>query len=161
MQGYSFPIKGTFYYAADLVLDEDLLSLTTPLKLQAEPDNPYDHHALQIFLPTRFKSKVADLNSVGTAFQENLGRPGPLKAGLLLGYVPRSLASALSQPLRRSSAYRLTVTRAARLGKRIEIECLLEIKLPWYRALNLRLLCLWIEQRERLNRVKRYLIQRE
>ncbi len=52
LQSYQLPIKGTFYYAAEIAFDENLLTSNTALQLLPEPDNGYDRYALQIFLPT-------------------------------------------------------------------------------------------------------------
>jgi hypothetical protein len=152
LQSYQLPIKGTFYYAAEIAFDENLLTNNSVLQLRAEPDNGYDRHALQIFLPT-----TQDSSSNRVPSSEALNRDNP---GLLLGYVPRQLSPIISRQLNSSCTYSLQVIHKARLGKRIEIECLLEMHLPWFTALNLRLLIIWVEQLKRLKRVRRYLTQK-
>ncbi|WP_019555720.1 HIRAN domain-containing protein [Thiomicrorhabdus arctica] len=136
LQRYRLPIKGTFYYAAEIAFDENRLTLNTVLRLIAEPDNEYDHHALQIVLPIIQDSSNQEMPSM-----ESLN---PHTPGLLLGYVPRQLSSILSHQLKSSCTYSLQVIHRAKLGKRIEIECLLEMHLPWFTALKFRLLILWV-----------------
>ncbi|WP_019896060.1 HIRAN domain-containing protein [Hydrogenovibrio halophilus] len=58
-------VKGTRYYQAQLAWEAGLLAPFAPLVLVREPDNRYDHHAIQIWL---------------------------LRPRMLLGYVPRTLA---------------------------------------------------------------------
>lgn len=150
LQNYQFPIKGTFYYAAEIAFDENLLTNNTALKLVAEPDNAYDRHALQIFLPTTQDSA----NNAPSIDALNTDTPG-----LLLGYVPRQLSPIISRQLKVPFTYSLQVIHRARLGKRIEIECLLETHLPWFTALNMRLLTIWVQQLKRLKKVQHYLTQ--
>lgn len=152
LQSYQLPIKGTFYYAAEIAFDENLLTNNSVLQLLAEPDNGYDCHALQIFLPT---TQDSSSNRVPSGEALNVDTPG-----LLLGYVPRQLSPIISRQLKMSCTYSLQVIHRARLGKRIEIECLLKMHLPWFTALNLRLLIIWVEQLKRLKRVRRYLTQK-
>ncbi len=151
LQSYQLPIKGTFYYAAEIAFDENLLTNNSVLQLLAEPDNGYDRHALQIFLPTTQDSSSNRVPSI-----EALNTDNP---GLLLGYVPRQLSTIISRQLNSSCTYSLQVIHKARLGKRIEIECLLEMQLSWFTALNLRLRIIWVQQLNRLKRVQRYLTQ--
>ncbi len=152
LQSYQLPIKGTFYYAAEIAFDENLLTNTTALQLIAEPDNGYDRRALQIFLPI---TKDSSNNRIPSIEALNADTPG-----LLLGYVPRQLSPIISRQLKSSCTYSLQVVHKARLGKRIEIECLLEMHLPWFTALKLRLLVIWVQQLNRLKKVQRYLSQK-
>ncbi len=149
LQSYQLPIKGTFYYAADIAFDEDLLTNNTALQLRVEPGNAYDRHALQIFLPT---PPILLDNSPPTIGVLNTDNPG-----LLLGYVPRQLSPIICRRLESPYKYSLQVIHSAKLGKRIEIECLLKIQLPWFSALNLRLLTIWVQQLKQLKRLQRYL----
>ncbi|BBP42755.1 HIRAN domain-containing protein [Thiosulfativibrio zosterae] len=48
-QSLRFPIKGTFYYDAAACFASNQLQPNSPLSIQAEPDNPYDAHALKIW----------------------------------------------------------------------------------------------------------------
>lgn len=151
LRSYQLPVKGTFYYAAEIAFDENLLSNNTALQLFAESDNAYDRYALQIFLPT---SQDASNNRVSSIGALNTNTPG-----LLLGYVPRQLTRIISHQLKSPCTYSLQVIHRAKLGNRIEIECLLEMHLPWFTALNLRLLTIWVQQLKRLKRLQRYLTQ--
>ena len=45
-----FPIKGTYYYAAELAIDMGLLQQGTHLQLRFEPENLYDSYAIQVWL---------------------------------------------------------------------------------------------------------------
>ena len=139
LQSYQIPIKGTFYYAAEMAVDENLIDDKTILELRPEPENNYDGYALQIFLPTT----------------QNPSNPG--KSGLLLGYVPRQLSPIISRQLKSHCPYSLQVIHRAKLGKRIEIECLLNMQLPWFTALNLLLLTIWVQQLKQFKRLQRYL----
>lgn len=151
VQSYQLPIKGTFYYAAEIAFNENRLTHNTELHLTAEPDNDYDRHALQIFLPT-----IAESSNNRASGIDVLNRDTP---GLLLGYIPRQLSPIISRQLKSPCTYSLQVIHRAKLGKRIEIECLLKMHLPWFTALNLRILTIWVQQLKQLKRLQRYLTQ--
>jgi hypothetical protein len=92
LQSYQLPIKGTFYYAAEIAFDENLLTSNTALQLLPEPDNGYDRYALQIFLPTMQDSSNNRVPSI-----EVLNADNP---GLLLGYVPKTTLPHYQSPIK-------------------------------------------------------------
>ncbi len=137
-----FPVKGTFYYAAELALETQCLTLNMPLILKPEPDNPYDPHAIQIYSPIY---PPAETNS---------------KAKLLLGYVPRALAKQLSPSIKAGIQYQPSVIHFAQKGKQIEIDCQLQLHLSWFLTLKIQLICFWIKQQQVLKKLKnRFKIQ--
>jgi hypothetical protein len=148
-KSYQFPIKGTFYYAAAIVIDESLMTNNTLFELQAEPGNAYDQYAVQIFL------RPPQAVSANTLLIPNDSNPN--YPGLLLGYVPRQLAPLISQPLKSHAQYSLQVIHKAKMGRHIEMDCLLRVQLPWFTALNLRLLTLWVQQLNHFKKLRRYL----
>ncbi len=135
-----FPIKGTFYYAAELALETECLTLNTPLILKPEPDNPYDPNALQIYSP--------------------VCPPSETKAQLLLGYVPRALAKQLAPSIKAGIPYQLSISHFAQKGKQIEIDCQLQLHLSWFLTLKVQLICFWLKQQQALKKLKnRFKIQ--
>lgn len=66
------PVKGSFYYDAELADAAGWLIIGRSLTLRCEPDNPYDTEAVQIFLPLTLSQKPA-----------------------LIGYIPYSHSRAL------------------------------------------------------------------
>ncbi len=149
LKSYPFPIKGTFYYAASIAIEESLITKHALFELQAEPDNAYDCHALQIFLRPP-KTGSVKTNPIPATSNESA-------PGLLLGYVPRQLAPIISKQLHTHKEYNLQVIHRVKMGKFIEIDCLLEIQLPWLSALNLRLLAFWVQQLNHFRRLRHYL----
>ncbi len=96
---FYFPIKGTFYYDANLAFKTGELRLNTSLKLQAEPNNIYDPYAIQIWLKTSSK---------------------------LLGYIPKPLAKNLTPYIDFSSLHLSSVKKKGQylsLTAEIEINC--------------------------------------
>ena len=69
------PIKGLHYYYAKDLWQAELLTESSSLKLQPEPDNPYDRYAVQVYLSTDDQTKTTSV------LPSNL-----------LGYLPRQNA---------------------------------------------------------------------
>ncbi len=130
-----FPIKGTFYYAAELAIEMQNLSLNVPVKFKREPNNPYDLHAIQIW----------SSHSV----QEDTS------SQLLLGYVPRALAKQLSPSMQAGIQYIPCITHLAQKGKQIEINCQIQVNFSWFITLKIQLICFWIKQQQVLNVLKK------
>lgn len=128
-----FPIKGTFYYSAELALDLNLIHNGLILQMRPEPSNKYDTFAIQIWLINPH------------AEPEN-------NSGLLLGYVPKMMSKNLSKLLTANPPNQILITEHARLGKRIEIDCLLEIDLAWLSYVYLSALALFATQLHRFRR---------
>ena len=123
-----FPIKGTFYYAADEALKSGFLDLQSHLLLKPEPNNEYDPYAIQIWLvPEQDNPASATLNH----------------GGYLMGYIPRVMSKQLSLTLNAQPTIHLHITHLARSGKQIEIDCELTLTLPFWPFLILKLLSLW------------------
>jgi hypothetical protein len=122
-----FPIKGTYYYAADLALESNWIDHNAQLTLIAEPDNPYDKNAIQVWCDNPDKNQTNKL---------------------LLGYVPRALAKQLSPYLKiylkNSYPLHTQVIHRAKSGKSIEIDCQIQLNLSWLRAIKIQWLCFWI-----------------
>lgn len=124
---YRFPIKGSYYYSADQAFEQHLLQVGKPLKLRAEPDNPYDSCALQIWT-----GPIHDQNKTANGY------------GYLIGYVPRQLAKRW-QPIIHDST-KLILTRANAKGKLLRLECEIELSVNWLQHLQLISLALWLRQ---------------
>jgi len=131
-----FPIKGTFYYAAELAIENDLLPLHAPLIFKAEPDNTYDAYAIQIWCPVTKKT------------HPSVNDTDKKRNGLLLGYVPRQLAPSLCHCLKSGYPLNPQVIHRAKKGKLIEIDCAVELHLPWQQGLKISLINLWIIQQQ-------------
>lgn len=132
-----FPIKGTFYYSAELALDLDLVQQGTLLKFRAEPDNRFDQFAIQIWLPTKSEET---------------------ESGYLLGYVPKVMSKKLSLALQKKPHTGLNVTHIAQRGKYIEIDCLLSIQQPVLPHLYLSILSAFASKMHRLKRLTQNLL---
>ena len=143
-----FPIKGSFYYSADMAMDLSLLYPDEPLKFQLEPDNIYDQNAVQIWLPKSVQACFEDHDSNEDAV---------ISHGLLLGYVPRTLAPKIAFYIRHQDYLEVTVRRCARLGKQIEIDCQVTINQAWLHYLNLMIHATIVTQLHRLKRFKQRL----
>jgi len=138
-----FPIKGTYYYAAELALESDWIVQKTRLILKAEPDNPYDKHAIQIWCAHPDKNSSSEL---------------------LIGYVPRALAKQLRPYLeiaqKQNALFHAQVIHKAKIGKQIEIDCQLQLSFSWLNKLKIQWLCFWIKQQQVLKKLKnRFKIQ--
>ncbi|HHT00294.1 MAG TPA: hypothetical protein ENK73_05490 [Thiomicrospira sp.] len=120
-----FPIKGTFYYSASMALDLSLLKPDETLCFQLEPDNEFDKNAIQIWLP----------KSVQACFENQTDTL--ITHGLLLGYVPRTLAPKLRFYIKQNQVIELKVRHYASLGKQIEIDCQVTIDQAWLAYLSL------------------------
>lgn len=137
-----FPIKGTFYYAADMAIDLSLLTIGDVLHFQLEPQNPYDNNAVQIWLPKTIQHGVEDqINPV-------------IGNGLLLGYVPRSLAPKIGFHIQNQGTLTLRIKHYAKYGKQIEIDCLVTIDQAWLHYLSLLIHAKFVSQIEILKRFK-------
>ncbi len=127
-----FPIKGTYYYAAELALESEWLQPNTLLILIAEPDNPYDQNAIQIWCP-------------------NPDADNPSK--LLIGYVPRALAKQLSPYLKvmpqEGCPLHAQVIHRVKSGKQIEIDCQIQLNFSWRTLIKVQWLCFWLRQQQR------------
>lgn len=144
-----FPIKGTFYYAAELAIENDLLPTNTPLMFKAEPDNSYDVNAIQIWRPTQSALNPHGGKSSNESDEKN--------SGLLLGYVPRQLAPILTPYL--TSHYPLNpyVIRKAKKGKLIEIDCAVQLHLSWQQSLKVSLIHFWLIQQQFFKKLRSFL----
>ncbi len=122
LRRYRFPIKGSFYYAAEIAYQQHCLPPGQTLFIHSEPDNRYDANALQIWTQ-------------------------PQAAGYLIGYVPRQLAK-LWHPLFKSSApqLELQLSKSQAKGKLLRLECEIELNLTWRQHLQFQLWCLWLRQ---------------
>jgi len=123
-----FPIKGTYYYAAELAIDSGLLQQGNHLQLRSEPDNPYDRYAMQIWL---------DHSTDGSQFNSEADKS---EQGYLLRYVPKSMSRELNKQLQHYNAYNLDVIHLAKFGKSIEIDCVLQLEQPLLPFIYLNLL---------------------
>jgi hypothetical protein len=145
---YRFPIKGTYYYAAELAMTQHRLTTNATLQLQAEPDNLFDPYALQIWLPSHH----------------------PNLPGLLIGYVPRQLARMLHQTLQPtlhpsinagarsqqnspSTLYRLHLITPIHQTPRLQLECQLSLDQAWLNVVKMLFWCFLIRQQSRLQRL--------
>lgn len=138
---YRFMIKGSFYYAAQLAMEQHRLTPNTTLTLKTEPDNAFDPYAVQIWLPSH---------------QANL-------PGLLIGYVPRQLARVIHSTLAMSEfaqqkthaapAYRLMLIAPVRTAPRLQLECQLSFDQAWLRAFKMLLWCFLLRQQNRIQRL--------
>jgi len=143
-----FPVKGAYYYSADMAMDLSLLYPDEPLKFQLEPNNAFDKNAVQIWLP----------KNVQACFEDNDNNKDSLIShGLLLGYVPRTLAPKIAFYIKHQGALELTVRHCARLGKQIEIDCQVTINQAWLHYLNLMIHAKIVTQLHRLKRFKQRL----
>lgn len=143
-----FPVKGSFYYSADMAMDLSLLKPDEPLKFQLEPDNIYDKNAVQIWLPKSVQACFEDNKDIEDALISN---------GLLLGYVPRTLAPKMVFYVKHQGPLEVTVRHCARLGKQIEIDCQVTINQAWLHYLNLMIHAAIVNQLYRLKRFKQRL----
>ncbi len=150
-----FPIKGTFYYAAELAMEQDLIDPETRLMFIAEPDNCYDQYAIQIWLPSQADTSITT-NSSADASTDTHAKPG-----YLLGYVPRTMSKQLSRILQAQPSLEaeptldLKVVHRARMGKRIEIDCLLSLEqslLPYLYLASLSMLSIQLHNLKRFTR---------
>lgn len=118
LRSYEYPIKGTFYYSAELAWQQQLLTPNTQLKLVAEPSNAYDANAIQIWL--------AD-------------------DSYLLGYVPRQLARLWHPFLNTPSAQTAQLTLALAKGKSLRLECKTQLEVTFWQHPLYLAWSLWIK----------------
>jgi|GEM_PF-2960218 len=126
---YRFPVKGTYYYSADIAFKQQLLTVGRTLYLHREPDNTHDSHALQIWTH-------------------------PNAQGYLIGYVPRQLAKQW-QPLfalqdqafkPQNIALPVQLSLALAKGKRVRLECEIALSFGWLKHLQLLSWTHWLRQ---------------
>lgn len=125
-----FPVKGTYYYAADVAIEQALIQPNVPLTFKSEPNNPYDKHAIQIWLPTQEQPTQ----------------------GLLLGYVPRQLAPIIEHHLQKHPNLYPRVIHKASMGKTIEIDCALLLETTWQEQISLTITNFWVKVIHRLQK---------
>jgi len=113
----TLPIKGTFYYSAYAAMQGGLLSKNTTLSFIPEPDNIFDKHAIQVWLP---------VNSNKTNDKTDLNQQG-----LLLGYVPKSLSAKISHLHTHHLISDIHIVHCAQQGKRIEVDYRIRVNLTW------------------------------
>ncbi len=102
-----FPIKGTYYYDAKTALQSGELVLDIPLKLQAEPNNPHDSFAIQIWL---------------------------INSPQLLGYIPKTLAKSLTPYL---SFQKIHLVKSKKKGQYIALTAEMEINCSHLQAVKI------------------------
>ncbi|MBN2864541.1 MAG: HIRAN domain-containing protein [Thiotrichales bacterium] len=130
---YRFPIKGSYYYAADKAFTQQLLTVGNTLYLHPEPDNEHDGNALQIWTQ-------------------------PNAQGYLIGYVPRQLAkhwrTVLTEPVKTARhpplqiPVRLSLSLAK--GKRLRLECEIQLTVNWLKHLQIVSWAHWVRQQQAL-----------
>ena len=123
---YRFPIKGSYFYSAQLAHQQRCLKVGSALYLTPEPDNAYDGNALQIWTQK------------------------PSEQGYLIGYVPRQLAKHWQTPF--TQEYQLTLSHVLNKHKQLRLECDIELEHPWLKHLQLLSLTMWIRQQHALQR---------
>lgn len=136
LRQYRFPIKGSYYYSAELAFNQKLLPTGQSLTLIAEPDNDYDTHAIQIWLQTDLQK--GHLHSVE-------------QSGYLIGYVPRQLAKLWFPLFQHQPLYQLTLTKSIAKGKLLRLECTIELNLNLLQHLKCLLWSFWLRQQHNLN----------
>ncbi|WP_024850542.1 HIRAN domain-containing protein [Hydrogenovibrio kuenenii] len=103
---FTLPIKGSYYYSAELADDIGLLQLGSPLQLIAEPDNAQDKNAIQLWL-VHFPS-------------------------LLLGYVPRRKARFIGFLLKHQLIQQpITLHKINYQDDRLKLQFQLHYSLSW------------------------------
>lgn len=143
-----FPIKGTFYYAAELALESHLIQKNTLLYFKAEPDSAYDKNAIQIWLPTHFHSAENDPPPLLLSTKHT----PTFTHGLLIGYVPRLLAPTICKQLKHASTLNPQVIHRGKKGKIIEIDYELSLQTGWIANIQVQLISFWIRQTTRLKK---------
>ena len=124
---YRFPIKGSYYYSADLAYQQDLLKVGNLLYLVPEPDNAHDSHALQIWSSTNPEQ------------------------GYLIGYVPRQLAYLWQPMFPLNPNYPVTLSRSLAKGKQLRLECDIALNVHWLKHLHILSWSLWLRQQHTLH----------
>jgi len=122
-----FSIKGTAYYQAQMAWESGWLQPNAPLALILAPDNPYDRHAVQIWL---------------------------LSPRVLLGYVPRAQAPVIEWQLKKGHIRKQCVHHVSGLtqpGLSCKITVLETWQTPW-RRLQWRIYQAWWSWRHRTGR---------
>ena len=127
-QLYRFPIKGSYYYAAQEAFKQQLLTVGATLYIQPEPDNTHDSNALQIWTQ-------------------------PNKQGYLIGYIPRQLAKhwqpLFAQTSGKKNHLSVRLTRSLAKGKQLRLECEVQLTLSWLQRLHALSWSHWLCQRQR------------
>ena len=125
------PIKGTFYYSAEIAMQAGLLSKNTVITLNPEPENAFDGYAVQIWLPIsadKNNSQIDSKSELKTELNEH---------GLLLGYIPKMLSKRIYNLFSNHFISDVHIIHAAQQGKRIEIDCQIIIDQAWLPYLKL------------------------
>ena len=132
----NFPIKGTFYYSADLAIEMGLLKEHSILHFVLEPDNIHDIYAMQIWL--------------------DIQHSGNLKSKeYLIGYVPKILSKPLNKLLESYEVTGLKVSHLAKHDQFIEVDCKLIIQQPLIKYIYLLSLAKLSQQSQFLKRLRR------
>ncbi|WP_029408046.1 hypothetical protein [Thiomicrorhabdus sp. Milos-T2] len=156
-----FPIKGTFYYGADIAIDLSLLAPQKPLLFSLEEDNLYDKHAIQVWLPhnqdMNQNKKQDKKQNIKQEMTSNTISNDPVN-GLLLGYVPRSLAPKMGWYIKHQGNLELKVIHFAKLGKQIEIDCTVTLDQAWLSYLTLFIQAKVITQLMRFKRFRKHFL---
>ena len=125
-----FPIKGCYFYSAQLAYEQNRLFPGQPLTLRPEPTNPYDRYAIQIWC-------------------DHPQHP------LMLGYVPRTMSQSLSQRLERINPhYNIELKQCRQFGNGVEITVQLELEMTWLPYLFMATSALIARQLQRLKRLR-------
>lgn len=114
------PIKGSFYYDAELAEAAGWLMIGSELQLRCEPDNPYDSQAIQIYLPLAHRSQPA-----------------------LIGYIPYSHSRALTWLLKnslRSACLEVKLFNGYRQYQRLHLYICIQARLTLWQRLRLSML---------------------
>lgn len=114
------PIKGSFYYDAELAEAAGWLMIGRELQLRCEPDNPYDSQAVQIFLPLVHRRQPA-----------------------LIGYIPYSHSRALTWLLNdshRSASFDVKLFNGYRQYQRLHLFICIQARLTLWQRLRLSML---------------------
>lgn len=114
LRRYRFPVKGSYYYDGARAFSELRLPVGQNLQIKAEPENPHDPNALQIWLPPET----------------------PTGSALLLGYIPRQLARIWRPLALEKTDYRLTLSFANAKGRLLRLECECTLQLNWTQHLR-------------------------
>lgn len=101
----TLPIKGSYYYSVDEADARGLLFSGQPLKLLAEPQNPYDVYAVQIWL--------AEVSA------------------LMLGYIPRRQAPWIQFLTRNHLIFDAEIATCYRQFNRWTLDCRLRYHTNW------------------------------
>lgn len=99
MTSKTFPIRGAYHHPpANEILPR--LSVGTPLYILAEPQNPYDVNAIQVWLPLdALKDDDSDMDSVLAGSGTSIAELKAEQTALMVGYIGKEFAAELRQDL--------------------------------------------------------------